>query len=73
MKAPDPKRQRMLEKLLGAQMRGGLLGSGFRSSPSPPKPFRRRRGKDGGEAIPAEPTPRPLPLAGGAEAPLDEA
>jgi hypothetical protein len=68
MKAPDPNRKRMLEKLLGAQMRGGLLGSG---GSFPQKPPRRRRGKEGGETIPVEPSPKPLPLAGGAEAPLE--
>ena len=60
MKRPDPDRKRMIEKLLGAQMRGGGLsglGRSFR-----PKSPRGRRGKDGGEAIPAEPSPKPLPL-----------
>lgn len=31
----------------------------------------KRRPDDGGEAVPADRGPRPLPLAGGAEAPLD--
>jgi hypothetical protein len=69
MKAPDPDRKRMLEKLLGAQMKPGRVSS--RGSFRPKPPPRRRRGKDGGEAIPAEPSPKPLPLEGGAEAPLE--
>jgi hypothetical protein len=37
----------------------------------PPRPAARRRGLDGGEPVPASPRPKPLPLLGGAEAPLD--
>ena len=33
--------------------------------------WRHRKPPQGGEAIPAAPSPRPLPLSGGAEAPLD--
>ena len=36
-----------------------------------PRPGARRRGLDGGEPVPALPRPKPLPLLGGAEAPLD--
>jgi len=35
------------------------------------KQSRRRRDDEGGEAVPAEPNRGPLPLEGGAEAPLD--
>jgi hypothetical protein len=34
-------------------------------------PRKRGRKDEGGEPIPADPGPRPLPLEGGAEAPLD--
>ena len=33
--------------------------------------WRRRRPPEGGEPVPAVPSPKPVPLSGGAEAPLD--
>lgn len=60
MVEPIGKTERVLRKLLGRSA-AGRLGR---------KPPRRGR-DDGGEPVPAAPKPGPVPLAGGAEAPLE--
>jgi hypothetical protein len=58
-----------------ARKRRGGKGSWWdpflRAHGQPPRPPRRPRKDDGGETEPVEPRPKPAPLQGGAEAPIE--
>jgi hypothetical protein len=56
-----------------AEVRGALLAEMMARRPGRPKPPppRKRRPDEGGEPMPAVPRPKPKPLSGGAEAPIE--